>query len=110
MMFGHDFWVNSQLSIARHYGAIKFNGIVYIIVGDSFDLVRIDLLQNYIDNPDAFIENAKSSGNVSIYNETLATLIINNIQLRNDEFSPGSLPNVEEMEGSVRVVIPARKF
>lgn len=27
-----EYWVNSQLSIARYYGQIKFNGHIYVIV------------------------------------------------------------------------------
>lgn len=67
-----EFWMNSQLSIARHYGRIKFGGHEYFIVdklgrdlwectaianmtgqdkaipeGEPADLVRIDFIPYY---------------------------------------------------------------
>ena len=33
-------WINSQLSIARHYGGIKLNGAMYLIEKESGDLVK----------------------------------------------------------------------
>jgi hypothetical protein len=40
-------WMNSQLSIARFYGGIDFNGYRYVIdMGDpAYPLVRKDLLK-----------------------------------------------------------------
>ena len=35
----------SQLSIARHYGALRFNGDYYIYFPDSDKLVRDDVLK-----------------------------------------------------------------
>lgn len=35
LLMTEEFWANSQLSIARYYGAITFNGRKYIIV-DKF--------------------------------------------------------------------------
>lgn len=34
-----DYWMNSQLSIARFYGGIKFNGEEYVIVPPKNDLI-----------------------------------------------------------------------
>ena len=34
-----DYWMNSQLSVARFYGGIKFNGEEYVIVPPKNDLV-----------------------------------------------------------------------
>lgn len=31
-MFTEEYWANSQLSIARYYGQVRFNGFEYIIV------------------------------------------------------------------------------
>lgn len=40
-------WLNSQLSIARHYGGCRFNGVEYVIAYDEEGqpLVRKDLLK-----------------------------------------------------------------
>jgi hypothetical protein len=35
-----DAWINSQLSIARHYGGIKINGDFYIVDKNTGDLVK----------------------------------------------------------------------
>ena len=40
-----DYWMNSQLSIARHSGGIKINGDVYILIGDN--LIRKDWFPVY---------------------------------------------------------------
>lgn len=32
IVMAEDFWANSQLSIARYFGKIRFNGFDYIIV------------------------------------------------------------------------------
>lgn len=42
ILIPYDYWINSQLSIARHYGGIKINGKQYIIMGQTLDLVRND--------------------------------------------------------------------
>lgn len=34
-----DYWMNSQLSVARFYGGIKFNGEEYVIVPPKNDLI-----------------------------------------------------------------------
>lgn len=34
-----DYWMNSQLSVARFYGGIKFNGEKYVIVPPKNDLI-----------------------------------------------------------------------
>jgi hypothetical protein len=36
-------WMNSQLSIARHHGGIRFNGVPYEIDELSHDLCRPDV-------------------------------------------------------------------
>ena len=40
-------WLNSQLSIARHYGGCRFNGAEYVIAyaEEGQPLVRTDLLK-----------------------------------------------------------------
>lgn len=40
ILIEQDVWLNSQLSIAHHYGGVRFDGHEYIIVGT--DLVRAD--------------------------------------------------------------------
>lgn len=32
ILMTEEYWANSQLSIARYYGQIKFNGHIYVIV------------------------------------------------------------------------------
>ena len=34
-----NYWMNSQLSVARFYGGIKFNGEEYVIVPPKNDLI-----------------------------------------------------------------------
>lgn len=40
-------WLDSQLSIARHYGHIRFQGVEYVVAYDEKDqpLVRFDVLK-----------------------------------------------------------------
>lgn len=40
-----EFWMNSQLSVARHYGGIKIDGVQYVVVGT--DLLRKDWVPVY---------------------------------------------------------------
>lgn len=40
-----EFWMNSQLSVARHYGGIKIDGVQYVVVGT--DLLREDWVPVY---------------------------------------------------------------
>ena len=40
-----DFWLNSQLSIARFYGAITLNGETYLVDGKTNYLVRSDFVK-----------------------------------------------------------------
>lgn len=67
-----EFWANSQLSIARHFGSVKFNGHTFVIVdkrghdifecseeaekagrtkaiepGEPADLCRVDFVRHY---------------------------------------------------------------
>ena len=40
-----DYWRNSQLSIARFYGAITLNGETYLVDGKTKYLVRSDFVK-----------------------------------------------------------------
>lgn len=40
-----DYWLNSQLSIARFYGAITINGETYLVDGETNYLVRSDFVK-----------------------------------------------------------------
>ena len=40
-----DFWLNSQLSVARFYGAITLNGETYLVDGKTNYLVRSDFVK-----------------------------------------------------------------
>jgi hypothetical protein len=42
-----EYWLNSQLSIARFYGGIKIDGQSFIIVGNDKDLIREDWVKVY---------------------------------------------------------------
>lgn len=37
---GYDYWINSHLSIARHYGAVVINGERYVIDPTDNALVK----------------------------------------------------------------------
>ena len=39
ILIEEDYWMNSQLSVARFYGGIKFNGEEYVIVPPKNDLL-----------------------------------------------------------------------
>ena len=47
LIMAKDFWINSQLSIARFYGGISINGKEYRIVKGSDDLVLVSLIPSY---------------------------------------------------------------
>jgi len=47
LIMAKDFWINSQLSIARFYGGISINGKEYRIVKGSDDLVLKSLMPAY---------------------------------------------------------------
>lgn len=40
-----EFWMNSQLSVAKYFGGIKINGVQYVVVGT--DLLREDWVPVY---------------------------------------------------------------
>lgn len=44
-----DYWMNSQLSIARFYGAIQIEGQLYLLDKPSGFLVRRDLVKHVSD-------------------------------------------------------------
>lgn len=43
-----DYWLNSQLSVAKYYEGMIYNGIHYQIDYDTGDLVRSDCYELYI--------------------------------------------------------------
>ena len=47
IIIAYDYWINSQMSIARFYGGMTLNGNVYRILGDKHDLVRNDWCKVY---------------------------------------------------------------
>ena len=47
LIMAKDFWINSQLSIARFYGGISISGKEYRIVKGSDDLVLKSLMLAY---------------------------------------------------------------
>lgn len=46
LMIHPDYWMNSQLSIARYYGAIQIEGHLYLIDKPSGYLVREDFAKH----------------------------------------------------------------
>lgn len=42
-----DYWMNSQLSVARFFGGVKFNGEEYVIVPPKNDLLLADWVPVY---------------------------------------------------------------
>ena len=34
-----DYWLNSQLSVARHFGGMTLNNVRYVVEDDTYDLV-----------------------------------------------------------------------
>ena len=47
ILIEEGYWMNSQLSVARFYGGIKFNGKEYVIVPPENDLILVDWVQVY---------------------------------------------------------------
>ena len=55
-----DYWMASQLSIARYSGGCKINGKEYLVVPQSYDLVRTDFIKYYTKlERDKFMEVVK---------------------------------------------------
>lgn len=46
-VMGPHFWLNSQLSVAKYYGGCDYNGVKYVVVPQTADLVRFDCLDIY---------------------------------------------------------------
>lgn len=47
ILIEEGYWMNSQLSVARFYGGIKFGGDEYVIVPPKNDLLLKDWVQVY---------------------------------------------------------------
>ena len=47
ILIEEGYWTNSQLSVARFYGGIKFNGEEYVIVPPKNDLLLKDWVPVY---------------------------------------------------------------
>lgn len=45
--FTYEFWIHSQLSVARFYGGCEYNGTRYIIDMETGDLVKASYLKEY---------------------------------------------------------------
>lgn len=41
------YWMNSQMSVARFYGGMKFNGEEYVIVPPKNDLIQVKWVEVY---------------------------------------------------------------
>jgi len=102
IVMAEEYWANSQLSIARYYGKIKFDGYEYVIVdkrghdifecsmeaekagrqkaiepGEPADLCRVDFVPIYRKlGRDKFLEFLKE--NPTIYSAKEALKIIRN--------------------------------
>lgn len=50
ILMAEEYWKESQLSIARHYGRIRFNGHDYIIVNkEGIDVITLSFMPEYKD-------------------------------------------------------------
>lgn len=47
LIYAHEIWLNSQLSIARFYGGMTINGHRFVILTPCNDLVRQDICEAY---------------------------------------------------------------
>lgn len=47
ILIEEGYWMNSQLSVARFYGGIKFNGEEYVIIPPKNDLLLKDWVPVY---------------------------------------------------------------
>lgn len=47
-VMGFDYWIKSQLSVARYYGGMTYNNVHYQIDWDTGDLVRSDCYDLYV--------------------------------------------------------------
>lgn len=47
-VMGFDYWINSQLSVAKYYGGMTYNNVRYQIDWDTGDLVRSDCYDLYV--------------------------------------------------------------
>lgn len=59
-------WLNTQMSIARHYGEIKFNGHRYVVARDEDGqpLVRADVLRREAKAKRAALKSVNSAGDL----------------------------------------------
>jgi hypothetical protein len=48
ILIAYDYWINSQLSIAKYYDGIRINKQEYRIIGNKHDLVRKDWCDIYM--------------------------------------------------------------
>lgn len=44
----YEFWIDSQLSVARFYGGCQYNGEYYVIDLETGDLVRAEYHATYV--------------------------------------------------------------
>ena len=45
ILMTYEYWANSQLSIARHTGGLKINGVFYMIISEHSNRYTPDLLR-----------------------------------------------------------------
>lgn len=82
IIIAYDYWINSQLSIARHYGGMRINGQEYLIMGGSHDLVRKDWCNIYMKlGRDKTIELIKSHTTLKEAKELLKKKKVNEMEL-----------------------------
>ena len=82
IIIAYDYWINSQMSIARHYGSIRINGIEYLIMEVSNDLVRKDWCKVYEKlGRDKTIELIKSHTTLKEAKELLKKKKVNEMEL-----------------------------
>lgn len=108
IIFPVEMWLESHLSIARHYGAVKFHNEIYAIVGEKGDLVHIEFVMQYCDmKRKKFLRKyEKKTIGATIPNRLMSRLAVFH-HFQKQDIKPNLLPNVEDINGAVNVTIPA---
>ena len=86
ILIEEGYWMNSQLSVARFYGGIKFNGEEYVIVPPNNDMIQAKWAKIYTKlGRDKFIEIVKQGTSLADAKKMIKTIKDNSlVQLKLD--------------------------
>ena len=86
ILIEEGYWMNSQLSVARFYGGIKFNGEEYVIVPPKNDMIQAKWAKIYTKlGRDKFIEIVKQGTSLADAKKMIKTIKDNSlVQLKLD--------------------------